>query len=176
MTEHHFFFGIAKMAGLNTAVSPVIARLAAEQAAELTTVEAAHVRTAFAPQLFRSLCVRCLRSTHPKPYTLSQVYAVIKQMLEKLALVGVITVDPKVQAQELTQSVGEEITRMIAQQKKLEERFEELVSAQHTLRNLPNKSKLRENQVGMSACMACLHAMPCVPCKQHAAIRPVRDM
>jgi len=44
--------------------------------------------------------------------------------------------------------VGEEITRMIAQQKNLEQRFEELVSAQHQLRHLPNKSKLRENQVG----------------------------
>jgi sulfur transfer protein SufE len=67
-----------------------------------------------------------------------------------LALVGLITVDPKVQAQELTQSVGEEITRMIAQQKQLENRFEELVTAQHTLRHLPNKSKLRENQVKLA--------------------------
>lgn len=40
-----------------------------------------------------------------------QVFAVLKQTLDKLALVGAITVDPKVQAQELTQSVGEEITR-----------------------------------------------------------------
>lgn len=70
-----------------------------------------------------------------------------KSTLDKLALVGVITVDPKVQAQELTQSVGEEITKMIGQQKDLERRFEELVSAQHVLRTLPNKSKLRENQV-----------------------------
>ena len=73
----------------------------------------------------------------------------LKQTLDKLALVGVITVDPKVQAQELTQSVGEEITRMIAEQKQLEHRFEELVSSQHILRNLPNKAKLRENQVGL---------------------------
>lgn len=77
----------------------------------------------------------------------SQVYSVIKHLLDKLALVGIINVDPKVQAQELTQSVGEEITRMIGQQKELERRFEELVSAQHTLRQLPNKAKLRENQV-----------------------------
>ncbi len=77
----------------------------------------------------------------------------LKSTLEKLALVGVITVDPKVQAQELTQSVGEEITKMIAQQKELEKRFEELVSAQHVLRNLPNKSKLRENQVSTHRCM-----------------------
>ncbi len=71
----------------------------------------------------------------------------LKSALDKLALVGIITVDPKLQAQELTQSVGEEIARMITEQKNLEKRFEELVSAQHILRTLPNKSKLKENQV-----------------------------
>jgi hypothetical protein len=76
-----------------------------------------------------------------------QIYAILKQTLEKLALVGVITVDPKVQAHELTQSVGEEISRMIAEQKKLEGRFEELVAMQHVLRHQPNKTKLMENQV-----------------------------
>ncbi|KAG1679939.1 hypothetical protein FOA52_007003 [Chlamydomonas sp. UWO 241] len=75
-----------------------------------------------------------------------EVYATLRRTLDKLSLVGSITVDPAVQAQELTQSVGEEISRMIEQQKKLEKRFEELVSAQHVLRTLPNKSKLRENQ------------------------------
>lgn len=78
------------------------------------------------------------------------MFALIKATLDKLSLVGSITVDPKVQAQELTQSVGEEITRMIADQKALEAKFEELVSAQHVLRNLPNKSKLRENQASVS--------------------------
>ena len=60
---------------------------------------------------------------------------------------GVIVVDPAVQAQALTQSVGEEITRMIEEQKELEMRFEQLISAQHVLRTMPNKSKLRNNQV-----------------------------
>ena len=55
--------------------------------------------------------------------------------------------DPAVQAQALTQSVGEEITRMIEEQKELELRFEQLISAQHVLRTMPNKSKLRNNQV-----------------------------
>ncbi|KAJ9518749.1 hypothetical protein QJQ45_025996, partial [Haematococcus lacustris] len=97
-------------------IPPEILRLAAEQTRELTNAEAIHV------------------------------FATIKQTLEKLGLVGLITVDPKVQAQELTQSVGEEITRMIGQQKELESQFEELISAQHTLRQLPNKTKLRQNQ------------------------------
>lgn len=83
----------------------------------------------------------------PAPPPRPQIYAILKQTLEKLALVGVITVDPKVQAHELTQSVGEEISRMIAEQKKLEARFEELVALQHVLRHQPNKTKLMENQV-----------------------------
>ena len=77
-----------------------------------------------------------------------QVHTVIKYTLDKLALVGVMVVDPAVQAQALTQSVGEEITRMIEEQKELEQRFEQLISAQHILRTMPNKSKLRNNQVG----------------------------
>mmetsp|Transcript_14435 Transcript_14435/g.25193 ORF Transcript_14435/g.25193 Transcript_14435/m.25193 type:complete len:410 (+) Transcript_14435:94-1323(+) len=107
-------------------IPPEIQRLAAEQTQELSHVDAGHV------------------------------YSAIKHMLDKLALVGIINVDPKVQAQELTQSVGEEITRMIEQQKDLEHRFEELVTAQHSLRQLPNKAKLRENQVELQTVAAAL--------------------
>lgn len=134
------------MALLNSTISPAITRLAAEQAAELQHAEAAHVIILF----LSSFLLRVLPKLPSRTCALLQVFAVLKHTLEKLALVGVITVDPKVQAQELTQSVGEEITRMIAQQKRLEQRFEELVSAQHALRDLPNKSKLRENQVGQN--------------------------
>jgi len=67
--------------------------------------------------------------------------------LEKLALLGVINVDPAAQGQALTQSVGDEIGRMIVEQQQLEKRFEELVSAQHELRNQPNKLKLQANEV-----------------------------
>ncbi|GMH36705.1 hypothetical protein BSKO_04578 [Bryopsis sp. KO-2023] len=74
------------------------------------------------------------------------VQAILRATLEKLALVGAIKVDPQVQAQELTLSVGEEITRMIYEQKDLEKQFNDLISVQHGLRNMPNKSKLRENQ------------------------------
>ncbi|GAX76182.1 hypothetical protein CEUSTIGMA_g3626.t1 [Chlamydomonas eustigma] len=95
------------------------------------------------PEITRQAAIQTIELT---PAECAHVHTVLKGSLEKLALVGVITVDPKVQAQELTQSVGEEITRMIANQKELERRFEELVSAQHVLRTLPNKSKLRDNQ------------------------------
>lgn len=71
----------------------------------------------------------------------------IKYTLDKLALVSVMVVDPAVQAQALTQSVGEEITRMIGEQKELESRFEQLIGEQHVLRTMPNKSKLQNNQV-----------------------------
>ncbi len=81
----------------------------------------------------------------------TQVHAVLQATLEKLALVGTINVDPRVQAQELTQNVGEDITRMISEQKALELRFEQLIAAQPALRNLPNKVKLRENQVNVVA-------------------------
>ncbi len=73
--------------------------------------------------------------------------AVLRTTLEKLSLVGSIVVDLKAQAHELTQSVGEDITTIIAVQKALEARFGELIAAQQLLRTLPNKSKLRENQV-----------------------------
>ncbi|KAG2449103.1 hypothetical protein HYH02_005851 [Chlamydomonas schloesseri] len=80
------------------------------------------------------------------PLEAGHIYSILKQTLEKLALVGQLQVDPKVQAHELTQSVGEEISRMITEQKKLESRFEELVALQHVLRHQPNKTKLMENQ------------------------------
>ncbi|KIY96422.1 flagellar associated protein [Monoraphidium neglectum] len=74
------------------------------------------------------------------------VKAVLSAALEKLALIGVINVDPAAQAQALTESVGDEIGRMISAQQQLERRFEELVAAQHELRGQPNKIKLQENE------------------------------
>lgn len=72
---------------------------------------------------------------------------VLSTALEKLALVGTINIDPTAQAQALTQSVGDEISRMISEQQQLEGRFEELVAAQRVLRAQPNKAKLQENEV-----------------------------
>lgn len=156
-----------------------VLRLAAEQTLELTPVDAAHVssraygaasRGRLAPKLGRNGAIAyCVLQVVPRVeregllrdgcagmlrlpihHNASlQVQAVMRLAMDKLALVGSITVDPKLQAAELTQRVGEEITRMIQAQKDLEQRFEQLVAAQHTLRNLPNKSKLRENQVAL---------------------------
>ena len=52
----------------------------------------------------------------------------------------------QLQAAALAQSVGEEITQMLAEQKKLEDQYVALVAEQPQLRNLPNKNKLYENQ------------------------------
>lgn len=52
-----------------------------------------------------------------------------------------------IQAQALTESVGDEIGRMISEQQQLEERFEGLVAAQRELRGQPNRAKQLENEV-----------------------------
>lgn len=90
------------------------------------------------------------------PLQLSQVHAVLQATISRLALLAVIVVDPHVQAQELTQSVGEEISRMIQHQKELEARFHELVAAQPALRALPNKANLRKNQAELQEVSAAL--------------------
>jgi len=84
-----------------------------------------------------------------KPLTFMEkahIFGIIRQMMSKLALVGTITVDPQDQAAQMTANVGEEISRMITEQKNLELRFQELIEEQHALRGLVNKSKLKENQ------------------------------
>ena len=57
----------------------------------------------------------------------------------------------QLQAAALAQSVGEEITQMLAEQKKLEDQYVALVADQAQLRNLPNKNKLIENQKAVYA-------------------------
>lgn len=73
-------------------------------------------------------------------------YAVLDLLLERLKLLGVVTVDATTQAQELSRSVGEEISRVMEEQKVLEERFEALIQARTALKDMPNKSKFKENQ------------------------------
>jgi hypothetical protein len=71
---------------------------------------------------------------------------VLTAALDKLGLVGALDVDADAQAQALTQSVGDEIGRMISEQQRLEGRFEELVGAQQELRGQPNRARQLENQ------------------------------
>ena len=73
-------------------------------------------------------------------------YGILDLLLERLKLLGVVTVDATTQAQELSRSVGEEISRVMEEQKVLEERFESLIQARTALKDMPNKSKFKENQ------------------------------
>lgn len=80
----------------------------------------------------------------------------LQNAIDKLALMSVLLVDPASQAQELTKSVGEELSRMITQQKQLEHRFQELISAQPALRQLSNKAALQRNQAELQEVSAAL--------------------
>ena len=77
---------------------------------------------------------------------LIEICCLLYSSLSAQAFVGL-----QLQAAALAQSVGEEITQMIAEQKKLEDRFVALVADQPQLRNLPNKNKLHENQTEVHA-------------------------
>jgi len=76
----------------------------------------------------------------------SQIRTILLSVLEKLDLVGSITVDPHTQALKMSQSAGEEISRVIAEQRDLEAQFEQLIQARCFLRTMPNKSKYKDNQ------------------------------
>lgn len=80
----------------------------------------------------------------------------LQSAVDKLALVSVLVVDPSMQAQQLTRSVGEEISSMIAHQKQLEHRFQELISAQPALRAMVNKASLQQNQAELQEVSAAL--------------------
>ncbi len=72
---------------------------------------------------------------------------VLRAAVEQLSVVGLLTVDAAQQAQELSDGVGEEVLRIIEQQKALEVQYGELMAAQPVLRTLPNKARLQENEV-----------------------------
>jgi len=72
--------------------------------------------------------------------------AVLEETLDKLKFLGTITPDVLSHREELSQFVGEEISRIIAEQRQLEKRYEELISQRGALKGLANKSRYKENQ------------------------------
>jgi len=72
--------------------------------------------------------------------------SIFRGTTEKLGLLGVVTVDPSLQAQALSQSVGEEISRVLTEQRDLEAKFENLISARAGLKGSANRNKLKEFQ------------------------------
>jgi len=76
----------------------------------------------------------------------SNVRSLLKVALEHIALVGMIVPETSKQAQELSQSVGREVSRVVQEQRYLEQRFEQVVAQRAVLRTMPNKQKYKENE------------------------------
>jgi len=75
-----------------------------------------------------------------------RIVAILEETLEKLSFLGSITPDVLQHRDELSQFVGDEISRIIQEQRQLETRYEELIAQRGTLKGLANKSKYKENQ------------------------------
>jgi len=75
-----------------------------------------------------------------------RVATVFDETLQKLAFLSSIAPDVLAHRDELSQFVGDEISRIIKEQRSLEKRYEELISQRATLKGLANKSKYKANQ------------------------------
>ncbi|ETO65388.1 hypothetical protein F444_17286 [Phytophthora nicotianae P1976] len=71
---------------------------------------------------------------------------VLEESLEKMSFLGSITPDILQHREELSQVVGEEISRIIQEQRQLENKYEKLIAQRAVLKGLANKSKFKENQ------------------------------
>ena len=76
----------------------------------------------------------------------ARISAVVEEALEKLSFLASITPDVMAHRDELSQIVGDEITRIIQEQRGLETRYEQLISQRTSLKALSNKNKFNENQ------------------------------
>jgi hypothetical protein len=86
-------------------------------------------------------------SARLKPIMAQRSIAVLEDCLEKLAFLGSITPDVLAHRDELSQFVGDEISRIIDEQRRLEQRYEELIAQRGVLKGLANKSKYKQNQI-----------------------------
>lgn len=76
----------------------------------------------------------------------ARISAVVEEALEKLSFLASITPDVMAHRDELSQIVGDEITRIIQEQRGLETRYEKLIGQRSALKALSNKTKFHENQ------------------------------
>ena len=76
----------------------------------------------------------------------ARISAIVEEALEKLSFLASITPDVMAHRDELSQIVGDEITRIIQEQRGLETRYEHLISQRTSLKALSNKNKFNENQ------------------------------
>jgi IQ domain-containing protein G len=81
-----------------------------------------------------------------KPEQSHRVIAVLEETAEKLAFLGSITPDVLQHRDELSKFVGDEISRIIQQQRTLEGRYEDLITQRSALKGLANKTRYKEVQ------------------------------
>ena len=72
--------------------------------------------------------------------------AILEETIEKLTFLEAITPDVLQHRDELSKFVGDEISRIIREQRQLEQRYESLISQRGTLKGLANKCKYKEVQ------------------------------
>lgn len=76
----------------------------------------------------------------------ARISSIIEEALEKLSFLASITPDVVAHRNELSQIVGDEITRIIKEQRGLETQYEQLVAQRNSLKAQSNKTKVQENQ------------------------------
>jgi len=69
----------------------------------------------------------------------ARISAIVEEALEKLSFLASITPDVMAHRDELSQIVGDEITRIIHEQRSLETRYEQLIAQRASLKALSNK-------------------------------------
>eukprot|EP00741_Cyanophora_paradoxa_P017525 tig00020996_g16929.t1 len=74
-----------------------------------------------------------------------RIEAVLAEMNEKLGLLALLTPNAIKQREEMSQRAGDDISRMITDQRELESRFETLIANRATLKGMANKARYREN-------------------------------
>ncbi|CAM9788654.1 unnamed protein product [Ectocarpus sp. 6 AP-2014] len=75
-----------------------------------------------------------------------RIIAVLEEAAEKLGFLGSIMPDVLQHRDELSKFVGDEISRIIQEQRQLEARYEKLIAQRSTLKGLANKSRYKEIQ------------------------------
>lgn len=90
-----------------------------------------------------------LAADRGKPLTevdATRISAIVEEAMEKLSFLASITPDVLAHRDELSQIVGDEITRIIQEQRTLEGRYDALLSQRYSMKARANKAKFAENQ------------------------------
>lgn len=80
------------------------------------------------------------------PVEAARISAVLEDTIEKLSFLAAITPDMLVQREEVVELTSGEIARLIAEQRALEARFEDLISQRAALKGAGNKTRYKEIQ------------------------------